>query len=100
MFPTIPQSEVFGVAAHVLFVIWPVVLAIPMYGRSEPWGGILVWIFLLGVRIYMAINPLAPTTPIATFQIIPEPLNTYLFFAGGAFLVLVIYLRRLRTKRQ
>ncbi len=98
--PQLPQSEIFGVAAQLIFACWPGVLVIPMLGeRSSPWGALGVWFFLLAVRAYVASNPLPSTNALAHFTLIPEPTNTYLFFAGGAFVALVIVLRRLRVAR-
>jgi hypothetical protein len=80
LFPTLSTSDVLGATAQFLFVLWPVVLAVPLLGRKGSLGGVVaVWFFLLATRIYLAFNPLPPSNLMSAFHIIPEPLNTYLF---------------------
>ena len=94
MTPTLSVPDGLGMAADVLFGLWPLLIGVVLLGhRGRFSSAMLVWFILLVARIYSAIqlNSLGIVSPI---RIIPEPTNTLVFIAVGAFGVAVLAFRR------
>jgi restriction system protein len=74
--------EILAYVFSFVFIFWPFVILGPLQRRRHILYNMLVmWSFLALVRILLFFNP----QPIPSF-LIPEPLNTILFFATGAVL--------------
>ncbi len=72
-----------------LFPFWPLMLLAPLQWRKNSLGGMLViWCFFAIIRLIGFIT--GQTIPVF---LIPEPLNTVIFFAAGAILLLITWLR-------
>jgi len=72
-------------AASFLFALWPIWLLTPLrWRRNSITGMIVAWAVLAVVRVLLVFSPL----PILAL-IVPEPLNTVIFFAAGGVLVLL-----------
>ncbi|CAG0990390.1 hypothetical protein ANRL2_03143 [Anaerolineae bacterium] len=86
--PSIPVLDILFYAGSLIFMMWPILLLSPLQRRRHYLFNMLfVWCFLLIVRLFLILNP----TPAQSFQalLIPEPLNTVLFFAAGAVLGII-----------
>jgi hypothetical protein len=93
---------------HLLFIIfafiftfWPVLILAPLQNRrSGIRNMVYIWGFWAIIRIILFFNP----EPISKSLLIPEPLNTILFFVTGLILIIiwigVTYWRRSRTRRK
>ena len=95
--PPLPIGDILAVAGGFLFMIWFVFVVFAMSGRRHRLASaIAVWIFMLVVRVFIGVYVYA--TPSMSFKItlIAEPLNTYLFFATGALLILIFVLLKNR----
>ena len=94
MAPTTSVSDGLGIVADVLFGLWPLLLAAVLLGRRTSLSGAMVmWTLLLVARIYAAVN-VSSLSLAGSIRIIPEPTNTLVFFAVGAFGVAVLAFRR------
>ena len=94
MAPATSVSDGLGILADVLFGLWPLLVGLALLGhRGRVSSARLVWVILLVARVYSAIqlNSVGITSPL---RIIPEPTNTLVFFAVGAFGVAVLAFRR------
>jgi hypothetical protein len=82
-----------------VFDFWPVLLLAPLQNRrSGIRNMVYVWGFWAIIRIFLLFNP----EPISKSLLIPEPINTILFFVTGFILISiwigVTYWRRNRTR--
>jgi hypothetical protein len=82
-----------------VFDFWPVLILAPLQNRKSGIRNMVyVWGFWAVIRILLFFNP----EPISKSLLIPEPLNTILFFATGFILVFIwvglTYWRRNRTR--
>ena len=86
---------VMGLVFAVLFPVWPLIVLAPLgWRRGNVLGGMVtLWIVTL---VGWALARMQSPTP-SSF-LIPEPLNTYLFFLAGPVLIVAnfagIFLRR------
>ena len=95
--PPLPIGDILAVAGGFLFMIWfLLILSALTVRRHRLASAIALWILLLVVRIFIGVYVYA--TPSMSFKItlIAEPLNTYLFFATGALLILIFVLLKNR----
>jgi hypothetical protein len=82
-----------------VFAFWPILILAPLQNRrSGIRNMVYVWGFWAIIRIILFFNP----DPISKSLLIPEPLNTILFFATGFILIAIwigiTYWRRSRTR--
>jgi HJR/Mrr/RecB family endonuclease len=95
-------TEIWGGVAALLFPLSPVIMKMPLTGRSRRRRSLpnaaqflVVWVFLLFVRLSQGLLSEA----VGSF-LIPEPLNTVLFAATGAVLLALIILPRVLGRRR
>jgi hypothetical protein len=84
-----------------VFAFWPVLILAPLQNRrSGIRNMVYVWGFWAVIRIILFFNP----EPISKSLLIPEPLNTILFFAAGFILIFIwvgiIYWKRRQTRNK
>jgi hypothetical protein len=74
-----------------VFAFWPIILLAPIASRRNILPKMVtLWVFWAVVRVVLLFNP----NPINASMVIPEPLSTYLFFAVGAILVVLLQLTK------
>jgi hypothetical protein len=74
--------ELLAGAFALVFILWPLVVLMPLRGRGRLLPQMLVfWSFLAVGRVLLFFKPVS-----ISFSIIPEPYNTMAFFATGAVL--------------
>ena len=75
-----------------LFPFWPFFVFVPILSKGRVLAKMLVvWAIFLVVRIVLVFSPL----PTIDF-LIREQINTLVFFAAGALIVLMLVIRRVR----
>ena len=75
-----------------LFPFWPFFVLVPILSKGHVLVKMLVvWAIFLLVRIILVFSPL----PTIDF-FLREPINTFVFFAAGALIVLMLVIRRMR----
>jgi len=83
--PPLPILDILSYAATFVFMCWPLIIVSPLQRRRHILFNMLfVWCILAVVRVFLVFAP----NSVPSF-LIPEPLNTVLFFAAGAVLVLI-----------
>jgi len=82
----IDSLGIVGAVFVMLFPLWPLVVLAPLLRRTEKTltAMVLLWIFMLGGWVLAR-----RASPEAGSFLIPEPLNTGLFFLTGAVLIIV-----------
>ena len=94
MTSTMSVSDGLGMVADVLFGLWPLLIGAVLLGhRGRFSSAMVVWLILLAARIYSAIQ-LSSLGIVSPIRVIPEPMNTLVFFAVGALGVAVLAFRR------
>jgi hypothetical protein len=91
MFPKIPITDILSITFGLLFACWPLVALSALDGRSRHIlsNMLTLWVVLAGVRVYLLFFPSSvPASSLFPF-FIPEPLNTIVFFAAGAVLLII-----------
>jgi len=83
--PPLPILDILSYAATFVFMFWPLIIISPLQRRRHILFNMLfVWCILAVVRVFLFFVP----NTVPSF-LIPEPLNTVLFFVAGAVLVLI-----------
>ena len=93
--PPFPVGDMLMVAGNFVYMLWFVLVVSALTARrARLAGAVAVWIFLLIVFVFISVY--VPATPGFSFplRLIPEPLNTYLFFATGVVLIVFLIIRK------
>jgi hypothetical protein len=83
---TISNSDILFMVASLLWMVWPLVLVMPMEARHHILPMMIVmWFILLAVRLAVALDP----KPFLAFIFIKDPLSTLSFLGLGPVLFVV-----------
>jgi Mn2+/Fe2+ NRAMP family transporter len=98
--PTLPQlpiGDILAVAGNFVFMVWFLLVLAALTGRRHRLANALAaWIVVLAVWIFISVYPYSEPGMSKALRLIPEPLNTYLFFIAGLLLFLAYFIRRQR----
>jgi hypothetical protein len=95
--PQLPVGDMLVIAGNFVFMLWFLLILSALAARRHSLANALTaWIVVFAIWIFISVYPYSEPGMSKALRIIPEPWNTYLFFATGLLLFVLYFIRRQR----